>query len=162
MKQTSLARLARWVTPVTWRLQWSLGRVDRAYGPLVADAEKINDQDEAQKIRCEWAHYREEIEEQREGIATERLVRQAQRLEIPIPPRLFPAGSDEGEHWVLGRVTGTYYLKDEARWGLLNKIRAEKNERRTPFITWITLLIGLVGALTGLVSVLHELGWGPR
>jgi hypothetical protein len=130
-----------------------LRRIDSKYRPLVAAAEKARDRDKVLEIRHDWYWERDQEWEQLEGIATDRLLRKARLLEIPIPPRELGADEAEGPHWILGN-SGIYYLKLEARWELRRKIRAELDERERRFVTWITLLIGLIGALTGLVSVL--------
>lgn len=81
-------------------------------------------------------------------IRTRRLLRKADRLSVPIPTM-----SDDGHLWRRSHQLGTYALTTEGYAEVRRSIRAEKRERREGALAWAGLFIGVLGALTGLLSV---------
>jgi len=60
------------------------------------------------------------------------------------------------DEWEKGDLTGNYYLKNEVIASLRSAIRNEKKDSLELFRNWIAILIGLIGALTGLMAVLKR------
>lgn len=54
-----------------------------------------------------------------------------------------------------GRVWGTY-LADQGISDLRERIRKEAKERREAILAWIVPLIGLIGALIGLIAIIFN------
>jgi hypothetical protein len=77
------------------------------------------------------------------------LVRRAENLLIPIPE--FDTDSPS---WRESHITGKWRLTNDALHSLRMAIRKEQTERREHWQSWLTLIIGLIGALIGLASVL--------
>jgi hypothetical protein len=77
------------------------------------------------------------------------LVRRAEKLLIPIPEF-----NTDSAAWRESHVTGQWRLTDDALHSLRMAIRKEQTERREHWQSWLTLIIGLIGALIGLASVL--------
>lgn len=81
---------------------------------------------------------------------TEFLVRQAQWLLIPVPE---PPDQWDQHHT---ESTSGYFLTLEGRRDLRNRIREERRLRLEPVTIWLSLVIGVIGGLTGLISVLRD------
>jgi len=83
----------------------------------------------------------------------QKIIRKARRLMIPVPRQDIDKIVEEREddNWYYG--VSDVLLKDEAIAKLRREIRAEQKERFDTYARWITLIVGLIGAATGLVSV---------
>ena len=81
-----------------------------------------------------------------------KIIRQAQRLEIPVPEI-----NDSDGVWERGNTFEGRFLTDLGVSKLRAAIRAEQRERYESWYRWIVLLIGLIGAASGLVAVVSTL-----
>lgn len=80
------------------------------------------------------------------------LIRTAKHLSLPLPNF---SGLGDDEFWEsIGDIGGT--IKDEAKYILRKKIRAEKKEIREAWISHVSIIIGLIGALTALISIIKD------
>lgn len=89
----------------------------------------------------------EQISESRNILHTKYIMGQMHKLDIPTPPphsNVFKQNS----------FSDTFELTQEGRHELRMLIRAEQTRRRQPIYIFITLTTGLIGAATGLVSVI--------
>jgi hypothetical protein len=87
-----------------------------------------------------------------ENLQTEHLCNTCQDLLIPIPDRKdknlyyqFNFDDDQGERYILTSI-GFHHVK--------KLIREEYKERREVFGYWTTLIIGIIGAFIGLISII--------
>ncbi|MGO9245811.1 MAG: hypothetical protein ACLPT4_08780 [Verrucomicrobiia bacterium] len=103
-----------------------------------------------QQVYEEMEHESGPIEEELEWLETTWRRDKAQRLHLPIPE--IPAGEDEDANW-RRTDSGRWLLKPEGHSKIKALIRAERKEQREALIAWLTLIIGILGALTGLVAV---------
>jgi len=91
-----------------------------------------------------------------------RLIRRANRLGLPTPAFNVKESID-GETWERG-ITGSYHLTRTAQADLRSRIRLEKKERREALAFWVkdilvpvlSVALGIIGATTGLIAVLHR------
>jgi len=98
----------------------------------------------------------DEVEDQIETLASNRLWRQARALDVEMP-----AFTDK-EMWV--NKTMRFYLTPKGRTYVRKLIDAEKTRRFEVKTLWVTKLIlpilaglvGIIGALTGLFAILHR------
>lgn len=81
-----------------------------------------------------------------EYVITKFLRSRANELGIPLP-------SYDDENFWQKDFGLSYYLTDKGKFETNKKIRLEMKERRDPIIQILAILIGLIGALTGLFSV---------
>jgi hypothetical protein len=132
------------------------------YYPLLDAAKKAKDSARYQEVLGEF-HACMDLNDEGTRMRTELLVHRARRLGIPVPPRPV-ADSDEvfeNESWEVNTTTWNFYLKDEAELKLRREIRKEEVERLQHQMRWVSQviipLIGLIGALMGLISLLHSL-----
>lgn len=70
------------------------------------------------------------------------------------PSAVVTAGLDSD--WITSQVTGRYRLTADARRKLVTDIRREQREVREAWGFWVTMAVGVIGALTGLASVLRH------
>ena len=91
------------------------------------------------------------IESEIAFLKTQFLRSQAERLSLP-----FPKFSQEDGFWEQGRYDPGWHLTNEGIVKVRSQIRAEKKERMEVFYRWAILAVGLIGALTGLISVISR------
>jgi hypothetical protein len=115
---------------------------------------------EASKLLVESTAEELKIQDQIAALKTRHLLELADKYDIPAPPDWVKGISFSNEP-VLGPewrrstfVPNTIFLEPEQRFKLLKVIRAERQERRDRWIWWIPLTFGLIGAATGLVSII--------
>jgi len=78
-------------------------------------------------------------------------VRLANRMLIPVPEF-----KTEGGAWMESRETGLYHLTPKALHELRATIRAERKARREEWTIWLALVIGAIGALSGLIAIIKK------
>ena len=83
---------------------------------------------------------------------SQQIIRQARRLEIPVPEI-----NDSDGTWQRGQSFEGRFLTDQGVSQLRGLLRAERRERYESWSRWIALAIGLIGAATGLVAVVSTL-----
>jgi hypothetical protein len=139
-----------------WRLERQKNRLRRRYGAEISSARaRKARQDEIEQIMILEMH---EVDEVLDGISfchSVYLRLQAERLDIPVPQ--FVAGGGLGsENWTQSEFTGKYRLSDHARHVLREKIALAMKEQREKWTWWIPIIFGLIGSLTGFLSVMRS------
>jgi hypothetical protein len=110
------------------------------------------DQDELESLQHERFVEVHTLYEEVESLVTQRLLRNAHRLAVPVPDR--PQNEDdENEHRRRAWLFGGWYLTAAGISTVRRAIRLECKERREAALAWISPLIALIGALTGLLAV---------
>lgn len=84
-------------------------------------------------------------------ITSRYFLKQAERLLIPTP-----SFSTKGPDWMESQITGSYRLAPDALHELRSRVRIEWKERREVSFMWLAAVTGIIGTLTGLVSVLRS------
>jgi hypothetical protein len=85
--------------------------------------------------------------------------REARRRHIPLPPRL----ANEKGLWRRQQTTGTYVLTDAGILQTRRLLQEDAKSRREGWSFWVTLLLSLITATTGLVGALIGLAaWHGR
>jgi hypothetical protein len=143
-----------------WYLERDLAALNRDYHREMAEARgKGIDPGE---IHSRYSNEEQLIDEDIEGTRTERLLRRARALRVPLPsPRPHGLDAERGdENWYFGSIMGGWNLTAEGERRLRQTIREEEKAGRENAAFWfgiVTTLIGvaagLVGALTGLIVV---------
>lgn len=128
----------------------------RRYERLLAQATG----DDYLSLRSEYDSYRWDIERNRREDGDIKLIRKARHYNVPIPPRREEDGLwDEcgAGDWLLTEK-GTHQLQKEIRAEQMDRLALSK-ARRDVILGWlpfITAVIGLIGALMGLVSLFRN------
>jgi hypothetical protein len=112
-------------------------------------AEKAKDRDTYDGLVSEMFFETDLSDNEVARLETTFLTREARRYMIPVPPL------KESDAWEESSVDARHYLTFAAMRDLRNRIREERRLRAEPVTIWLPLAIGLIGAVTGLVSVLR-------
>ena len=135
-----------------WLSEQTFARLRRERDKKVEEARKAGEDWQAlgQKLNAEIRFYSEEMESDR----SERLLRKARSLDIDPPTPIPRSGKleDADDNWDLGSFD--WVLTRQGRRALRKEIREEQKERRESRLFWASLGFGLIGALTGLLSVI--------
>jgi hypothetical protein len=134
-------------------------RLSTVFEPAMKAAKKKNDQREVEQLSADYSLARR-LNNGPEIIRTARLVKRARNLGIILPP--LPdwkaPNFHDNENWLFNIMKGGYVLTDAAEFELRQKVRKEENERLDHKMRYISrvviLVIGLLGAVTGLVGTL--------
>ncbi len=149
-------RLRSFLLPRHVTLRMDLRSIDRVYHPAI-DAARGEGRE--RKLSGYFAE-RDLVAEELEELRTQQLLRKAHRFDVLIPDMPYQSDREEDDNWVRGSATGRWLLKGAGRRLIQKQIRDERKSRFEERTRWlallISLLVGLIGALTGLVSVLRK------
>jgi hypothetical protein len=73
----------------------------------------------------------------------------SEKMSLPFPPF-----STDSQLWEESHITGRRHLTNNGITYVRNLIRKEKRERLQIISQWIAIIIGLIGALTGLLAII--------
>ena len=152
-KENPSQRLGRYTTrlrrklplPRAWHLRMDLHRIDKIYAPLVANATG----QEREQLDSAWAFERILIDEEHQGIVTERLQKKANRLLIPTP-------LISSDNWERGPNTGIWYLTSEGASRVRRAIHEERKRRQEIWLPGLAVVVGVISAFIGLVLALKK------
>lgn len=140
--------------PRPWQLRLWMNECTRAERKEVEFARKRPvGADRVREIRDKWNMEYLMLEEEYEDIYSRKLVRKAHRLRVPVPRRP-PDNTASNEHWMWAGTIGRWHLSTDGVIAVRAAIRAQQKARLDLVSPWLGSLIGLVGAITGLVAVL--------
>lgn len=131
-----------------WKLLRSRQKTKKTYDDLIKKAQ--NDDREQQSIVSEAVFFVGEEDLKIRELHTEYLCQVAKNLIIPIPEF-----KDESIWENVHSFGIMYILTPKGVYEFKRLIRNEKKEKREIIFSWITLLIGLLGAIIGVISVLR-------
>jgi hypothetical protein len=148
-----------------WRAERSANKkrkkLHETLDPKIQTAKKEKKENEYQSLLSEYFMESDLIRDIPDSMRTERLVRRATKLGIPIPPQPSYKNLDEDEHWEANPVTGSFYLQEKAFSELTRAIRKDEIERLEYQMRWVSRVVipltGLIGTIMGLISLLHSL-----
>ena len=150
---SQLRQLSRRLLPRTWVLRAALRRNDRYYRPHLDQAKG----DKRELLISEYMEDRTSLEEQLEGIRTQRLCRRAWRYYIVAPEKPYSHEDHEDENWIRGWASDTWYLKPGGVASLQRQIEEAKKRRREAWEAWTKILGGIITGLTALAAILLSL-----
>jgi hypothetical protein len=136
-----------------------LEKIDQGYA---ADIKKLKREhapsDDIQIAYSDWAGDRDLTEWELDGLLTQKLTSRAIELDVPLPH--YPAYDkdkadwDRTEHWYRRPTDGRFVLTQHGRDHVGDLIWKKEERGYNRWSRWVTLAIGLIGTLTGLVSVI--------
>ena len=88
------------------------------------------------------------IDDEIETLESRYLIESARQLVLPIPD--FDMDSDT---WKESKITRRVRLSKKAMVDMRSLVRKERKERREGIMLWLAALIGIIGALSGLLAV---------
>jgi len=139
------------------KYRWDLHKLEKESDKIQDDYEKLRKKKklsgtELEDLRSEESSVIWPVLEKIDKLKTLRFCQIANRLIVPLPE------SNDKELWKELHCIGGQALTDKGFWELKKLIRQEKKERREVFGFWFGIItggvIGVIGAITGLVAVL--------
>jgi hypothetical protein len=143
----------------TIKYRWSLNSVYKKiaqerkhYDKLIAEAKKRGPKkDEIPMLEAEFFAVYDEYKEDIGTLVTQRLLRKARKLMLPIPEL-----GDENL-WERCQFSNRSNLTEKGIAELRATIRREQKETREMYLPWVAAFTGLVGAITGLLAIILKL-----
>ena len=142
-----------------WRLRY-LFRLERRLREDAVFGQESHDQqaEDLEAVHAAIANHGElysRVRDEIDWIKSERILRDADKYDVPTAPRIFMSNNLITEPWRRSDVTpNLVVLTQSGRAELRNAIREEKRERRESWLWPVSIVFGLIGALTGLASIL--------
>jgi hypothetical protein len=133
-----------------WKLLRDERRVEKQYRRLIARAQKRGDQQKVRELESEESHMTEiaiDFQVRVARLHSEYLIRKSYRLMVPLPEH-----NEESKMW--DEYKGHVFLSERGINKLRADVRAESRARIEMFLMWVPGIVGILGALLGLVSVL--------
>ena len=141
------------------RLNWRIRRLQRlkdqyigvtfeAIQEVALETGEIPDKEAIKQEILSTAELNRQIDEQIAVLESNYWLEQAQRYLLPTP---------NDEAYIRSKLDRRFsYLDEETLTSLRSGVRKEQKERSENFRTWATLVVGIIGALIGLVAVLKK------
>jgi hypothetical protein len=142
--------------PTSLKLEWQRELLETIYARELELARKTKNWEKARAIENE---HRFEIDlntEEQDLYITKQIVRRAKKMRLPIPSR-YNSDKTESDHWYEGHHTRRWALTNRGVSAIREEIRREikaRHEVRVLWVTWLSALTGVIGAVTGLVAIL--------
>ena len=129
--------------------QKELNRISKLYDNLIDKAKRAKKtQDEIDSLISEMFAETGIIEEEIKSILSRKWVQKAEKLLLPIPDY------DDDDCWEKGDYTQLRFLKAKGITQIRNLIREENAAQRKGILDLVVPLIGIIGAVTGLLAVI--------
>ena len=129
------------------RLNREADRVHRHYAPEIA-ALKAEGKDIGANQTSYQAYQEARIHLDEMEIYTRRLVRQARKYLLPIPPK-----NKDSDHWHRSRVLGTWSLTEEGYYQLRKAIREEQKHNHEVRVSYAGMVLGALGIIASIGAV---------
>ena len=137
---------------ILWLAEFKLGRYRARRDAEIRKARNLKKTaDEIDGIVRDWEYDIRSTEEEIDFSKSSRLIRKANKCDIPHPDR-----EPLHNYWETGHYSQRRFLSVAGRALLRADIRREQRERRERWGWLIPVVFGLIGAITGLVSVLNR------
>ena len=140
----------------TIKFRWRLNRLYakrykalKDYRKDIAEAKKQKENKEkieglVNEEQFTYQEYQDEIT----SLVTDHLRLKARKLMIPLPDF-----GDENS-WERSGFSNRYILTEKGIFDLKTKIRNEQKENLQLYLPWLTLMVGVIGSLTGLFAII--------
>ena len=133
-----------------WKKRRARERIQRQYASAYEDAKRRGLKgDDLQSEMSQWWIDIDMLDEDYRRVRDAKWLRHARRLEIPTPEK-----NEKNGMWERGRVYREWLLTDIGLSTLRGAVRQEERDNREALFRWGTLIIGIVGAISGLIAVI--------
>lgn len=145
--------LQRIIDRPIWKARQALKEAEKKADKTIADAKSKGLKGDALEAEIHFAQQDVQFAyEHLSMVTTKKLVHEAYRLMVPIPPR--PRRGEENEFWEATLDNSGHYLTYKAITELKRAIREEKLAPFEPMFKWGGLVLGAFGAISGLLAIL--------
>lgn len=135
-----------------FKLKFELKKITAPFDKIYEEAKRTDpDNPGNMHIHDEVEDSMYRFDEEIQRLHTEYLYGKAWQLDIPFPYKTIPH-----EYWRQTEPSYSIVLSRAGKHALRELIRAESRARREPFLAWAGWLVGILGAVTGLVAVLKS------
>lgn len=138
-----------------WIKLYSLNRkrqkVSKDVSKLVEEARKKGGAIKAEEVYQIESFDLQKVDDEIQEAVTRYVVYKANKRFLPVPSH-----SEEGGIWEESNMTGRYHLTDKGITEIRKMIRSDIKERIEVVSPYMSLLIGLIGAITGLVALIKR------
>lgn len=128
-------------------------KIDKSYKKQYEQAKKEGSEERTDEIAADASYALGEIDDEILYLEHCYLTSVAKKLLLPVPPF---ATKENGGMWEKSNITRKWRLTSKGITELRDIIRKERKERTELLARWISMLIGLIGAITGLVAVIKK------
>lgn len=135
------------------KLNSQRNRIEKSYGKQHEQAEREGDEKKKEEILDLVLYELGEIDDDILYLEHRYLTSVAAKLLLPAPPVI---NEEKGGLWERSKYSGKYHLTSEGIRRLRGDIRKERKERIELLALRISIIIGLIGALIGLVAVIKK------
>lgn len=135
------------------KLNKQRNKIDKPYKKQYDEAKKEKDEEKKEEIASLAIYELGEIDDEILFLEQRYLRSIATKYLIQLPPVI---EEEKGGLWERSQYNGNYRLTNEGIRQLRSEIRKERKERTDLLTRWISILIGLIGAITGLVAVINK------
>lgn len=136
-----------------FRLSLRRRKIDKYYKKQYSEAKKTGDKKKIEDIEIVAPHELDEVDDEIHYLQQRYLISIATKMLLQVPPVM---SEEKGGQWEQSNVTGKWQLTSEGMRELRQLIRTEQKESTELFARWITIIVGLIGALTGLVAIIKK------
>ena len=131
------------------KLSCKRDREEKRLWKLVGEAEKTGGHEAAnEEYQCESLDIMF-IEDEIARLKTQYTISKAEKMSLPTP-----SVTDKDGLWEMGNYTRKWCLTNKGITEMRREIRKERKEILELWSHWATILIGLIGAVTGLIAVI--------
>lgn len=136
--------------------RWELSKLHRLRSKTVGMFKQLQEKarkekkprEDIQSLISEEIFEVDMIDDEIEILESRYLIESARQLILPIPD--FDINSDT---WKESKITRRFRLSKKAMVDMRSLVRKERKERREGIMLWLASLIGIIGALSGLLAV---------
>lgn len=133
------------------KLRLNRDKENKALSKSFEEAKRTGGLEKAREVYQSESFDLDNINEEIAVLITQYLRHKAEKKFLPVPPL-----NDKDGFWKQGQYTGKWYLTNKGITELQSLIRKDGKEKREMFSYWISILFGLIGAITGLIAVIKR------
>lgn len=134
-----------------YKLNRARDRANTTLSKQIDEARKTGGEQEAQMVYQTESGDLNQLEEEILILKTRYLRNKAEKMTLPVPPV-----TDKQGLWEGGRYTRRWFLTNKGMTELRQLIRKERKETFDLFLPWVSLLTGLIAAISGLILTIKK------
>ena len=135
------------------KLNHKKDKIIKLYSKLIKEAKKTDADKETEDLYVDEGFEISMIDDNISVLKSNYIIHKADKRSLPLPSQ--PSENDSNNDlWDRHPGTGEYCLTNKGITEIRDLIRKDKKEALEIFSMWATILIGLMGTLIGLVSML--------